>query len=1131
LVVGHGSFFDRAPSQRFCQRPRCASAGQRAGTNDQRQLSEEMVPDKPIPEQDPITSKSYAVPYLIATVILIITLFWALWDEAWGQRPWKAFQETFKGRYSAFLNTARSTSQASEADIQKDPQYTELAAAVKKAGDASAAPARQAREKLDDASARLLAVQSVFTDRRAYVNALTYELETSQSASARAGKQRDIDKYKAEPATVEFPDGTKKTYNFEELEKTYNEIRDERTNRSLELGDVLKPVTEAKAKLDEYVGDHMVDLTPAQIDGLKKKTTDWDPKIVQINVAEANIVDRCESCHMGAREPLKITPAAMMAKGEKKPDVYAEAFVSHPHPELLAIHDPEKFGCSPCHQGNGRATTSIEKAHGNYEHWLWPLFPKENAQAGCQTCHAADMVLVSGDVQFETINNGKDLFRQRGCMGCHRYEGYDKEPEDLNNIGQQIKQIENQKIDNLKQSSYLMKQADAAESNEEANRLNTQAVDLKVANSKLDGRLQQLDFQSHNLMQDQKKVGPNLKDVRLKLNKNWIPVWLKKPSDFRPTTKMPNFRLSDHQIQAISAFIWQSGLTDPLPKHPPGDAAHGKQLFETRGCLACHSIGEGDQMMGGTFAANLSRVGEKANYDYLVRWVHNARERTRPYCPYEKKDIGPEDYAKKGLPFQFDLEHSRCPNDGHELQVQNMTVMPSLRLSPEDAGDIATFLMTQKKKEPSSYADASFMDDPNLKEEGKKWVRFYGCAGCHEIAGMEDEGRIGTELTFEGSKPIERLDFALFTEPAQRGGKDAEPIKDRDDLARLPDGPATTPWYDHKGFFEHKLAEPNVYDQGMVKSESEALRMPNLHLTKDQVLDLTTFLMGSEETSLPESYQYKPGDARHDIQEGWWVVKKYNCMGCHQFIPGQRTILMGLAQYQDQQEQLPPKLLTEGARVDPEWLRRFLSNPSLTTTDTNRNGVRPYLQVRMPTFSFSDNELRKLVRFFQALSQQPLPYIPEQVPVLTSKETEMARSLFSSTAAPCLKCHATGDPAHDKIATAPNFLLARERLKPDWVERWITDPQAVSPGTSMPSGLFRQEPSGQYVFSGPTPPTFNGYSGDHRKLLTDYIFQLTPEEQRRVAASMPRATAAVKRPKALQHASLPPGPTPGGGSR
>ena len=74
-----------------------------------------------------------------------------------------------------------------------------------------------------------------------------------------------------------------------------------------------------------------------------------------------------------------------------------------------------------------------------------------------------------------------------------------------------------------------------------------------------------------------------------------------------------------------------------------------------------------------------------------------------------------------------------------------------------------------------------------------------------------------------------------------------------------------------------------------------------------------------------------------------------------------------------------------------------------------------------------------------------MPYIPEQVPTLTAKETDMARSLFSSTAAPCLKCHATGDPQHDKIATAPNFLLAKERLKPDWAERWIHRPAGDQP--------------------------------------------------------------------------------------
>src|SRR3984885_8674783 len=240
-----------------------------------KRFSEEAVPEQPSPEQDPITSKSYAAYYLIATLILMATLFWALWDEAWGQRPWKEFQEQWKDRYSLFLNTARSKSATSEKDVEQNPDYAALQQGYQQAYQGSKAQADEARKKLDDASARLLAVQSVFTDRRAYVNALTYEYETSTSDSAKASKRKEIDKYKSEEATVEFPDGSKKSYTFSQLEETYNEIRDERTKLSLEPGGVLKPVTAAKAKLDEYITDHMVDLTPQQIDVLKKRATEW----------------------------------------------------------------------------------------------------------------------------------------------------------------------------------------------------------------------------------------------------------------------------------------------------------------------------------------------------------------------------------------------------------------------------------------------------------------------------------------------------------------------------------------------------------------------------------------------------------------------------------------------------------------------------------------------------------------------------------------------------------------------------------------------------------------------------------------------------------------------------------------
>src|SRR5262249_45033488 len=409
----------------------------------------------------------------------------------------------------------------------------------------------------------------------------------------------------------------------------------------------------------------------------------------------------------------------------------------------------------------------------------------------------------------------------------------------------------------------------------------------------------------------------SLKEVRVKLHKEWIPVWLKDPHAWREGTKMPTFRLDDDEIKAIGAFIWQSGVTGDLPDQKPGDPEKGKEAFETRGCMACHSMGERGQKQGGTFAANLSREGEKANYNYIVRWVHNPRQRTAPYCTFEKRDLTKADYDKHNLPYVFDLDHSKCPNDGHELQVQNMTVMPNFRLADQDARDIATFLMQGKRN--IQYPDASYMDDASLKEDGKRLVRTYGCAACHEIAGLEDEQRIGTELTKEGSKPIERLDFALLTKDAESG---VDPASGK----KLP-----VSWYNSKGFFEHKLGNPAIYDKGKEKAPEDRLKMPNIYLEGNDVTALTTFLLGSVETSLPETMRYNPAGQKKAVEDGWWVVKKYNCMGCHNVLIGQDSILMGLSMYQgDAKEQLPPRLTSEGARVNPVWLLRFLHDPSLS---------------------------------------------------------------------------------------------------------------------------------------------------------------------------------------------------------
>jgi mono/diheme cytochrome c family protein len=1128
-------------------------------------------------------SRSTSGLMLISALLLIGTLAWALYDEAYGQRPWKRAQQQFTERYTRYLKSIQGKAGQTEKEVMESAEYQQLDEEAKAADELIKPRQKEIEKQLKAIEEKVAAITDPFQNARGQITVINYQIETAGSDSSKNSLRQKVAQKKQEKITVYLPTGDgsgkteKKEYDYPALEQAYNDLKSEKGKLLTENGELLKEPTELKRKRSEYLKDHMTGLGPEQIKSLIRKNDNFDYSLKQINVTSSNIVDRCETCHLGVREPLNLKASDLAPDGPgKKPDEWARAFVSHPNKELLTIHNPDKFGCASCHGGNGRATTSIEKGHGLNKFWMHPLHDKQNMQAGCQQCHTSDRVLQGAP----TLTLGKDLFQYRGCVGCHRSEGFDRETDALANARQQIIQLE----ENITANDRESRQAKEAISNAddaEAQMLAARSQSLIVTNSLLAAQIDQLNIQARYLMQDQKKVGPNLKDVRLKLVKEWIPEWLKDPQAFRPGTKMPTFwRLNaemahdpraEDDRKAIAAYLWQEGTDGRMPTQDraKGNAANGKQLFETVGCMACHSLGEGDSQTGGTFAANLQRVGEKANFDYIVRWIYNPRQRWAPYCPKEKRDLTREDYRKNNQAFLFDTEQfSKCPNDGAELQVQNMTVMPNFRLTTDEARDIASYLfsLTQGGSSFRDAAASSYMDDPALHDKGREKIKQYGCAGCHEIRGFEDEQRIGKELTAEGSTPIERLDFALMTKKAEDG---IEPET----------GKKGEEWYNHKGFFEHKLESPWIYDTGKEKEPQDRLRMPEPFLTPEWKTALTTFLIGSvgsEGANVPASLFFRPDDQRKAVQDGWWVVKKYNCMGCHSIQVGQRSILMDLPLYQnpDWKDQLPPNLTSEGARVDPNWLLRFLHDPSLTdatgkaepgrsdktvgvtptsgnaidnqaaqpaatpaggnqggnqtaapqssTGTTNndaavlaeqfkaqpgadRNGVRTYLRARMPTFNFSPNELRLLVRFFMAVSAQQEPYIREPLEPLKEDERMLARALFTSEGAPCLKCHITGDPGHDKTASAPNFLLASERLKPKWTYRWLLDPQQISPGTAMPSGLFRKEGE-RMVFNGPTPEAFNNYHRDHAELLVRYMFLLTPDEQRRLTSGSPPAT-------------------------
>ncbi len=1031
----------------------------------------------PAHNDDPITGKSMSGPILILTALMLLTTFWALYDEFYTMRPWKAFQQRFVQKYSAFLQTKIPDRAQAEEKMRNASQHQSLLADIQAAEEAVGPQVKEIDDEIRLLNRNIAATQAVFMVERARVGAKVYLAEVASSDGRRQSILEDVEELKADKHEVELAtaDGGTETLeqNYDEMESELARLKNRKAGLITERLGLLSKTNGLRADLRAYEEEQLGGLSQTALEGLLNKMRTFKIGIKQIHIQEGDLVERCESCHLGIREPLTLTAADMGGEA---------TFISHPNPDLLSIHDPEAFGCSTCHGGNGRATSSVVKGHGRHKYWLWPMHQKANYEAGCQQCHRNDFVVDYAD----TLNRGKELYRLNGCIGCHRYEGFDNQDEQFTNATKTVELLTNRRRDMFLDINRSIDAGDRAATNEEAQQLYARAENLRVKISDVDAEINVLRTRSAELLKEIKKTGPNLKDLKAKVNPDWLPVWIGDPHLWRPTTKMPAFQLEQEEVRALSAFLWQSGSDIQLPRQPRGNAARGQQAFESRGCLACHSIGEDDGKLGGYFAANLSRVGEKVNYDFLVRWIRNPRERLRPYCPQEKRDLTREDYARHGLPFQWDIEGDTCPNDGSPLMVMNQTTMPSLRLSAQEARDIASYLMTQTKQARSDYARVDYLDDPQLAEQGRGLIRQNGCAGCHEIAGFENEPRIGTELTLEGSKPIERLDFALKGHEAERKG-----------------------WYNHKGFFERKLEDPGFFDEGKIKAPAERLRMPRPNIDEAGVDALTTLLLGSVTPTIPESLQNLPGGPGKDVQEGWWIVTKYNCMGCHQVRIGKDSTLMGLPAYQGNKEALPPSLIGVGARLDPEWMRHFLENPAMSETNTNRNGIREYLQVRMPTFYLSAEETRKLVRFFQAVSSQPMPYIPGKQEPLTNTERQIARQLFTHQAAPCLRCHAVGNPVRDRNATAPNFLTAAERLKPAWTKRWLLDPASIMPGTAMPSGLFRQEGNRSVFNAKALPALIRNYQGDHAELLVRYMFELTPAEQRLLVNRMASASPPV----------------------
>jgi len=364
------------------------------------------------------------------------------------------------------------------------------------------------------------------------------------------------------------------------------------------------------------------------------------------------------------------------------------------------------------------------------------------------------------------------------------------------------------------------------------------------------------------------------------------------------------------------------------------------------------------------------------------------------------------------------------------------TRMPSLRLTDREASDITAYLLTLKDDSytPQSVSTSSRPRN-DLAGQGEHWVRTYGCYGCHTIPGMEKEGKVSVELTAFGAKDHSELFFG--------------------DATHLPET-----WHD---WTFNKMKDSRIYETQQVVQ-----RMPDFAMSDEKAHLYTMLLKSFDGRKVFEAYREPQTDHRQRLREGQLLAEHYNCTGCHT-IEGRGGDIQAYVADRGYQ---PPNLTPEGAKVQSDWLFRFLQEPT---------PIRAWLSLRMPTFNLTGPEITTVSQYFMAISDVDAPLMYLHAEDLAPQSIRAGRQHFDELQ--CLSCHVLTEEALSQrgaSSLAPNLALAHERLRPDWIIDWLIDPQAIDPGTNMPSFFYSE---GERLYDD---------ADEQIRAIRDYLMTLRP---------------------------------------
>jgi mono/diheme cytochrome c family protein len=210
-----------------------------------------------------------------------------------------------------------------------------------------------------------------------------------------------------------------------------------------------------------------------------------------------------------------------------------------------------------------------------------------------------------------------------------------------------------------------------------------------------------------------------------------------------------------------------------------------------------------------------------------------------------------------------------------------------------------------------------------------------------------------------------------------------------------------------------------------------------------------------KEPVLPAQFaQASCGSCHHDdlaqtprLNHGRQLMVKFNCTACHQLQDIERPAMLG------------PDLTNIGTKVSREWVYKWLNEPR-TLADANGNVVVDGVETdpRMPKFDLSDAELRALSAYLSVQRVKAIAPSRISLNVVRSQGKDQAaiddgQIRFNQMF--CVTCHSIAVDRGGEVKViggdiGPELTKVGNKVKPEWLVAWLSDPQGYLEHTKMP---------------------------------------------------------------------------------